>query len=83
MNRCKDSEERASYILMERIQPIIVQSYPVVSGSDVPVELTDMVSELGIYGVLVARAHRDFVLVFCFFKCFERLFIKMMFVLFC
>jgi len=64
LERLRPSEERASYILMERIHPLLINNYPVMApptGGAVPsqspsggsVQLTDMVSELGIYGVLV------------------------------
>jgi len=50
--KMKDSPERSSFILMKRIHPIVYRNYPL--AVDKPVELTEMVSELGIYGSLVA-----------------------------
>ena len=54
LERIGASEERASYVLMERIHPVPVENYPVVYGSPVDDEPTDMVSELGIFGVYLA-----------------------------
>ena len=60
LNGLRGSEDRASYILMERIHPLLIHNYPIMAPPTLPpppgqggVELTDMVSELGIYGVLV------------------------------
>jgi len=50
--KIKDSPERSSYILMKRIHPIVFRNYPI--AFEQPVELTQMVSELGIFGSLVA-----------------------------
>ena len=50
--KVKNSPERSSFILMKRIHPIVYRNYPLAAGK--PVELTEMVSELGIYGSLVA-----------------------------
>ena len=50
--KMKDSPERSSFILMKRIHPLVYRSYPVYA--DLPVELTEVVSELGIFGSLVA-----------------------------
>lgn len=51
LTKIKDTNERSSYILMERIEPMVVTNYPVTHGQEI--QLTDMVSELGIYGTLV------------------------------
>lgn len=54
----RDSEERSSYVLMERIEPLTVSGYPISPG--MPVELTQMISELGIYGTLVGTKDKIF-----------------------
>lgn len=51
--RMRHSRERAAYILMERIVPPLVPGYVVRPGAPVPPPLVDLVSELGIYGVII------------------------------
>ncbi|XP_039747492.1 glutathione synthetase-like isoform X2 [Pararge aegeria] len=51
--RMRHSRERAAYILMERILPPLVSGYVVRPGASVPPPLTDLVSELGIFGVII------------------------------
>ncbi|XP_023950218.1 glutathione synthetase isoform X2 [Bicyclus anynana] len=51
--RMRHSRERAAYILMERILPPLVSGYVVRPGAAVPPPLTDLVSELGIFGVII------------------------------
>ncbi|XP_063388100.1 glutathione synthetase-like isoform X1 [Cydia fagiglandana] len=51
--RMRHSRERAAYILMERILPPLVSGYVVRPGGPVPPPLTDLVSELGIFGVII------------------------------
>ncbi|XP_050673117.1 glutathione synthetase-like isoform X3 [Leptidea sinapis] len=51
--RMRHSRERAAYILMERILPPLVSAYVVRPGAQVPPPLTDVVSELGIFGVII------------------------------
>ncbi|XP_041976622.1 glutathione synthetase-like isoform X1 [Aricia agestis] len=51
--RMRRSRERAAYILMERILPPIVSGYVVRAGAPVPPPVTDLVSELGIFGVII------------------------------
>ncbi|XP_053617983.1 glutathione synthetase-like isoform X1 [Plodia interpunctella] len=51
--RLRHSRERAAYILMERILPPLVSGYVVRPGAPVPPPLTDLVSELGIFGVII------------------------------
>ncbi|XP_063629335.1 glutathione synthetase-like isoform X2 [Cydia splendana] len=51
--RMRHSRERAAYILMERILPPLVSGYVVRPGGQVPPPLTDLVSELGIFGVII------------------------------
>jgi Eukaryotic glutathione synthase, ATP binding domain len=50
--RIKDSPERSSYILMKRINPLVVRNYAVAWRQKT--ELREMVSEIGIYGTLIA-----------------------------
>ncbi|KAG1692937.1 Glutathione synthetase [Nymphon striatum] len=50
----KNSPERASYILMERIFPPTIQSYLVKQGQ--VTEATPIVSELGIYGYILGSS---------------------------
>ena len=50
--KLKGSTERSSFVLMKRIHPVVFRNYPV--AADHPVELREMVSELGVYGSLVA-----------------------------
>jgi len=49
--KMKNSPERSSFILMKRIHPVVFRNYPVAANQ--PVELKEMVSELGIFGVLL------------------------------
>ena len=51
LSKLKGSEERSSYILMERIRPMPVVNYAVMAGQTVA--LSSMVSELGMFGALV------------------------------
>ena len=50
--KMKDSPERSSFILMKRVHPLVYRNYPI--SVDRPIELTEVVSELGIFGSLVA-----------------------------
>lgn len=51
LEQLKDGDERTAYILMERIFPAQMRNYALMAGQ--PVQLQDMVSELGILGTLV------------------------------
>ncbi|XP_026750422.2 glutathione synthetase-like isoform X2 [Galleria mellonella] len=51
--RMRHSRERAAYILMERILPPLVSGYVVRPGAPVPPQVVDLVSELGIFGVII------------------------------
>lgn len=51
--KMRHSRERAAYILMERILPPLVPGYVVRPGSPVPPPVVDLVSELGIFGVII------------------------------
>ncbi|XP_070574348.1 glutathione synthetase-like [Ptychodera flava] len=44
---------RAFYIMMDRIMPLVVKNYPIQSGR--PLELKEMVSELGIFGAIISK----------------------------
>ncbi|CAH2097554.1 unnamed protein product [Euphydryas editha] len=51
--RMRRARERAAYVLMERILPPTVAGYVVRPGAAVPPPITDLVSELGIFGVII------------------------------
>ncbi|XP_047540132.1 glutathione synthetase-like isoform X1 [Vanessa atalanta] len=51
--RMRRARERAAYVLMERIVPPTVAGYVVRPGGAVPPPVTDLVSELGIFGVII------------------------------
>lgn len=53
--KMKDDKERTAWILMERIIPPIIKGYIV--KPDTVTALTDLVSELGIYGVIIGDEH--------------------------
>ncbi|XP_034481995.1 glutathione synthetase isoform X1 [Drosophila innubila] len=48
--------ERSAWILMDLIHPPLTQGYMVRPGSDMPPQIMDMVSELGIFGVVIGDA---------------------------
>ncbi|EDW05859.2 glutathione synthetase isoform X1 [Drosophila mojavensis] len=48
--------ERSAWILMDLIHPPLSQGYMIRPGSDVPPQIVDMVSELGIFGVIIGDA---------------------------
>ncbi|KAM8719956.1 hypothetical protein ACLKA7_006073 [Drosophila subpalustris] len=48
--------ERSAWILMDLIHPPLTQGYMVRPGSDMPPQIVDMVSELGIFGVIIGDA---------------------------
>lgn len=51
--KMKDTKERTAWILMERIWPPITKGYIVrPGGTDTP-DLVDLISELGVYGVIL------------------------------
>ena len=50
--KMKNSPERASYILMKRVHPVVYRNYPI--AANCPVELAEVVSELGVFGYLLA-----------------------------
>ncbi|CAH1780470.1 unnamed protein product, partial [Owenia fusiformis] len=54
LSKIKDSNERTQYILMEKIRPPVFKNYAV--RADESVALWDMVSELGIYGVIIGTS---------------------------
>ncbi|KAK3764185.1 hypothetical protein RRG08_044113 [Elysia crispata] len=57
MSEHKNSKERNAYILMERIFPWQQQNYLVKSG--VPFVLSDVVSEIGVYGVYIGSDQNE------------------------
>ncbi|XP_013410748.1 glutathione synthetase-like [Lingula anatina] len=56
LERVLDSDERMAYILMERIHPVPFQNY--VLRAESPVQPNTMLSELGVYGVLIGTSDR-------------------------
>ncbi|XP_049635218.1 glutathione synthetase [Suncus etruscus] len=56
LEQLKDSEERASYILMEKIEPKPFSNYLLRPGS--PAQVVQCISELGIFGVYVRDGQR-------------------------
>lgn len=61
MMNMKNSRERTAWILMERIHPPLCKSYIVRPGCKELPELTDVISELGIYGVVIGDSQKIFV----------------------
>ncbi|CAH1365141.1 unnamed protein product [Tenebrio molitor] len=53
VKKMKNSQERTAWILMERIHPPLSRGYIVRPGASNVPELVDMVSELGIFGVVI------------------------------
>lgn len=51
--KMKDSQERTAWILMERIRPPITQGYIIRPDGPNPPPLSEMVSELGIFGMII------------------------------
>lgn len=49
----KDTKERSAWILMERINPPLTKGYMVRPGGPEVPPLVDLVSELGIFGVII------------------------------
>ncbi|KAJ8944943.1 hypothetical protein NQ318_013091 [Aromia moschata] len=58
MLKMRDSKERTAWILMERIFPPLSKGYIVRPGGSDPPELCDMVSELGIFGVVIGDSRK-------------------------
>ncbi|CAG9858071.1 unnamed protein product [Phyllotreta striolata] len=54
----KDSQERTAWILMERIFPPISKGYMVRPDQPVPPAIMEMVSEFGIFGVIIGDSER-------------------------
>lgn len=50
----KDKQERVAWILMNKIHPPIHKSYMIRPEIDMSTELQELVSELGIFGVIIA-----------------------------
>lgn len=51
--KMKNSKERSAWILMERISPPVTYNYMVRPGSSGIPELSELISELGIFGVVI------------------------------
>lgn len=49
----KDTKERCAWILMEKINPPLTKGYMVRPGGPQVPPLVDLVSELGIFGVII------------------------------
>ncbi|KAF9420490.1 hypothetical protein HW555_003240 [Spodoptera exigua] len=60
LQRMRHSRERAAYILMERILPPLVQGYVIRPGAAMPPPVVDLVSELGIFGVIIGTSDKIF-----------------------
>ncbi|KAJ8710621.1 hypothetical protein PYW08_009136 [Mythimna loreyi] len=58
LQRMRHSRERAAYILMERIVPPLVPGYVIRPGAPVPPPVVDLVSELGIFGVIIGTKEK-------------------------
>ncbi len=52
LNKIKDSDERSAWILMDRISPPVQRNYMIRPTLAEPL-YTDVVSELGIFGVVI------------------------------
>lgn len=50
--KMKNSKERSAWILMDRITPPLQSNYMIRPGQDIK-EPVDLVSELGIFGVII------------------------------
>ncbi|XP_033626779.1 glutathione synthetase-like [Asterias rubens] len=57
LTELEGKEERGAYILMERIQPLVIKNYKVRGNQ--PAQLEEMVSELGIYGIFVSKNGKE------------------------
>lgn len=58
MLKMKDTKERTAWILMDRINPPLSDGYLIRPGAKNPPELVSMVSELGIFGVIVGDSQK-------------------------
>ncbi|PVD21436.1 hypothetical protein C0Q70_19609 [Pomacea canaliculata] len=63
LEKIGSSSEREAYILMERIFPLTEKNYLIKSG--VPFTLSDVVSELGIYGVYIGDGGKEVINTHC------------------
>lgn len=66
--KMKESKERTAWILMERIHPPLSKGYVIRAGETREPQLDDLVSELGIFGVVVGFVY--FQVFICYFKIF-------------
>ncbi|XP_057654245.1 glutathione synthetase-like isoform X2 [Diorhabda carinulata] len=58
IDKLKNTKERIAWILMEKIFPPIIKGYMIRPGTEHPPPITDMVSELGIFGVIMGDSTR-------------------------
>ncbi|XP_066253548.1 glutathione synthetase-like [Euwallacea similis] len=56
--KMKDSKERTAWILMERINPPLSTGYMIRPGGPNPPPLVEMVSELGVFGVIIGDSEK-------------------------
>lgn len=57
LEKFSKTQERTAYILMERIQPPLCPGYIVRPGQNGLPPLSKLVSELGIFGVIIGYLH--------------------------
>ncbi|XP_047345527.1 glutathione synthetase-like [Vespa velutina] len=57
LTKMRNSKERTAWILMDRINPPSQKNY-LISPNDINYQLSDVISELGIYGVIIGN-HTD------------------------
>lgn len=57
LSSMKDSQERKAWILMDRIYPPLQKNYLIRAAEESPlkdsIDLSDVITELGIYGVII------------------------------
>ncbi|XP_056637049.1 glutathione synthetase-like [Diorhabda sublineata] len=58
IDKLKNTKERIAWILMEKIFPPIIKGYMIRPGTEHLPPITDMVSELGIFGVIIGDSTR-------------------------
>ncbi|XP_071568213.1 glutathione synthetase [Temnothorax nylanderi] len=66
LNSMKESQERTGWILMDRICPPLQKNYLIRAAEESPLEdnidLSDVITELGIYGVIIGDSNNKIVL---------------------
>lgn len=55
LNSMKESQERTAWILMDRIYPPLQKNYLIRAAEELKdnIDLSDVITELGIYGVII------------------------------